>query len=305
MIRALCATALILGFATAFIGEQRINVNVDLVDIHFTVCNKKGRPIGNLSREDFSVFEDDSRQAITNFSRETDLPLTMALLIDTSGSVRFKLSFERAAATEFLHSTLRPGSDKAAVFAFDSVVELLADYTDDVHSLTGAVGKTHSGGGTRLYDALYFVLSGTFGAREGRRGIILLTDGDDNSSRVSPQEVVEAAQRRNVAIYAISVNAIEAPPLRDPKHSDGILEMFASETGGRAFFPKDAKQLSSYFQAISNELRTQYSIAYRSTNAKRDGTFRKIRIDAREGHYLVRSRAGYYAPATQTGDAAP
>jgi Ca-activated chloride channel homolog len=295
MIRVSCAMLLVVVLAAGQADEQMLMVNVDLVNIYFTVCNKKGRPIGNLARENFSIFEDENRQVITNFSRETDVPLTIVLLIDTSGSVRYKLSFEQDAATQFLYSSLRPGRDKAAMFTFETTVDLRQDYTDDAQLLVNAVRKTRAGGGTRLYDALYFILNKTFAGREGRRGIILLTDGEDNSSRRSPQEVVEAAQRNNVAIYAISVNSF-GTPVNEAARSDGVLEMFAAETGGTAFFPTGPKELSAYFQMISNELRSQYTVAYRSTNEKRDGSFRKVRIDVKHAHYSVHSRSGYYAP---------
>ena len=296
MTRVICALLLVVAIATAEeAGEQALTVNVDLVNVYFTVCNKKGRLIPTLGRESFNIYEDESPQTITNFSRETDQPLAIALLIDTSGSVRYKLNFEQEAAVEFLYSTLRRGQDKAAVFSFDSTIELRQDYTDDAQLLANAVRRTHAGGGTRLYDAVYYLIKGTLAGREGRRGIILLTDGDDNSSRSSPADIVEAAQRNNVAIYVISVNSFGLR-LDDSNRIDGVLERFAAETGGKAFFPTELKELVSYFKMISNELRSQYTIAYRSTNESRDGAFRKVRIDVKNGHYSVRSRPGYYAP---------
>jgi VWFA-related protein len=296
MRRALCAAVLMLVLVSGQ-AEDLIKVNVDLVNVYFTVCNKKGRPIRNLARDNFNVFEDGSPQVITNFSRETDVPLTIVLLIDTSGSIRYKLNFERDAENQFFYSTLRPGSDKAALYTFDTGIDLRQEYTDNVQLLTNAVGRIRAGGGTRLYDALYFVLSKAFTGREGRRGLILLTDGDDNSSRISPHEVVEAAQRNNVAIYAIGVNSLVPLPISDSNRVDRVLEMFAVETGGKAFFPHAPKQLSTYFQMITNELRSQYTIGYRSTNTNRDGTFRNIRIDVKDAYYIVHSRSGYYAPA--------
>ena len=297
MTRILCAMLLVVSLAAAQAREENvITVNVDLVNIYFTVCNKKGRLIPDLGRESFTVFEDDNRQTITNFSRETDLPLTIVLLIDTSGSVRYKLSFEQDAAIDFLQSTLRRGRDKAALYTFDSTVDLRQDYTDDLQLLAHAVKRTHSGGGTSLYDALDFLLEGTLARQEGRRGIVLLTDGDDNSSRSSPREVVEAAQRNNVAIYAISVNSLDIRS-GDSERADDVLKLVAGETGGNSFFPRQPKQLSRYFKKISNELSSQYTIAYRSTNTKRDGTFRKIRIEVNNAHYSARARTGYYAPA--------
>jgi Ca-activated chloride channel family protein len=295
MIRAFGVMLLVVALAAAQAGEQVIAVDVDLVNIYFTVCNKKGRLIPDLSRESFTIFEDGEREVITNFSRETDLPLTLVLLFDTSGSVRFKLAFEQEAAIDFLNSTLRPGRDKVAVFTFDSSVDLRQDYTSDLQLLANAVKSTRSGGGTRLYDALQVILDGSLTAQKERRGIILLTDGDDNSSRSTPKQVIQAAQRNNVAIYTISVNSLDATPGDFSRH-DQILEMFAEETGGQSFFPRQPKDLFASFKMINKELRSLYTIAYRSTNPNKDGAFRTIRIEAKDSRYLVHSRSGYYAP---------
>jgi VWFA-related protein len=301
MARFFCIALLVIGLAAeAMMGEQSLTVNVDLVNIYFTVCNKKGRLIPNLTRTKFTVSEDGKPQLITNFTRETELPLTIALLIDTSGSVRFKLPFERDAAIEFLQSTLRPTRDKAAVVTFDSTVDLRQEYTDDLQLLTNAVRRTRAGGGTRMYDALCLLLNGRFGPEGERRGIVLLSDGKDTTSRTSPRQVVDAAQQNNVIIYAISVNSMDASPT-DSRRGDEVLEMFARETGGKAFFPERPKELAGYFKEISDELRSQYTIAYRSTNTKRDGTYRKVQIDVVDNpHYVVRSRSGYYAPPSVT-----
>jgi len=300
MHRIICSALIFVVVASSYAAEQTITVDVDLVNVYFTVCNKKGRLIPHLGPENFAVYEDENPQVITHFSRDTDLPLTLALLIDTSGSIRYKLDFEQAAAIDFLNSTLRRGRDNAAVYTFDSSVDLRQDFTDDPELLANAIQRTHSGGGTRFYDALNVLLRGPLSTHTGRRGIIVLTDGDDNSSRTTPLEVLEAAQRSNVTIYAVSVNAVSvnAYGLRpeDSRRGDGILERFATETGGKAFFPEGLKELPVYFRLISNELRSQYTIGYRSTNPKRDGAFRKLRIEAKDGHYAVHSRVGYYAP---------
>jgi len=294
MIRALCAVLLAVVLAAAQAEDPVIAVNVDLVNVYFNVCDRKGRLITHLGPETFQVFEDGIPQTVTHFSRETDLPLTIALLIDTSGSVRDKMRIEREAAVEFLNTTLRPGRDKAAIFTFDSTIDLRQDYTDNLELLSDAVRRARAGGGTFLYDSLHFLLK-NIAQHEGRRGIILLTDGDDNSSRTTPQIIVEAAQRSNVAIYAVSVNAFGLQ-MGASERSDRILESLSAETGGKAAFPKQLKELSTYFKKISIELRSQYTIAYRSTNSKRDGTFRRIRIDVKKGHF-VNARSGYYAPS--------
>jgi len=297
MIRALSSLLLVAALTgTQAVQRQVIKVNVDLVNIYFTVCNKHGRLIPNLDRANFAVYEDNNPQVITNFSRETDVPLKLVLLIDTSGSVRYKLPFEQDVSVAFLNSVLRPGVDQASVVTFDSSIDLRQSYTDDQLLLASAVRRTRSGGATRLYDALSFLLNGTLTDGNGRRAIILLTDGDDNVSRSSPGEVMEAAQRNNVPIYVVSVNSIGIPA-DESNLRDSTLEMFGTETGGKAFFPKRLKDLSSHLAAISKELRSQYTIAYRSTNGKRDGSYRKIRIEVKNTQYSVRARSGYYAPA--------
>jgi Ca-activated chloride channel family protein len=275
--------------------EQTITVNVDLVNIHCTVSNRKGRLIADLKRDSFAVFEDGEPQIITNFSRETEAPLTIVLLIDTSGSVHDKLRFEQDAATKFLYETLRHGRDKAALFTFDHMIELRQDYTDDAALLATAVRKTRAGGGTRLYDALHFVLQQKLTGTEERKVIILITDGEDNSSRRSPEEVIDLAQRNNASIYAISTNALDTQRSGSDQ-SDRILEMLASETGGKAFFPPKSDKLVSDFKQIDSELRSQYTIAYTSTNPRRDGTFRRVEIKVKPVSYSVRARSGYYAP---------
>jgi VWFA-related protein len=277
-------------------GEQTITVDVDLVNIYFTVCNSNGRLVANLDRESFSIFEDGDPQIVTNFSRETDIPLTIVLLIDTSGSVRDKLQFEKKAAIDFLYATLRRGRDKAALFTFDTALELHQDFTDDPSTLADAIKRIRAGGGTRLYDGLYSVMKDKLAGTEERKAIVLITDGNDNSSKHSPDEVVELAQRNNVSVYAVSMNAlgIRWP---DSDQSDSALDRLGSETGGRAFFPAKLDKLGAHFKKIGNELRSQYTIAYRSTNPKKDGTFRKVRIDVKKVRHSVRARSGYFAPS--------
>jgi len=297
MLRVLSVVLIASVLAAAQAGlEQTLTVNVDLVNVYFTVCNHKGRLIADLDRERFAIFEDGESQIITNFSRETDTALTIVLLVDVSGSVRDKLQFEQNAATQFLNGTLRRGRDKAALVTFEYSIELEQDYTDDSALLATAVRKMRAGGGTRLYDALHYVVQQKLMGAEQRKLIILITDGEDKSSRRTPQEVVDIAQRNNVSIYAISMNAL-GTKRSESDRSDRVLDMLASETGGRAFFPRKLESMVSDFKQIDNELRLQYTIGYRSTNPKRDGTFRKIRIEVKNKvNYSVRARLGYYAP---------
>ena len=296
MTRLLCtifvATALTLAQPAQ---EQTIKVDVDLVNLYLTVCTHRGKLVSNLGPQNFSVFEDGQRQSITHFSRESDVPLTIVLLIDTSGSVWDKIRFEKEAAANFLSAVVRPARDKAAIVTFDHVFELLHDYTDDPAVLSAAVRRIHVGGGTRLYDALYFVIQEKLSGPEERKVVVVITDGDDKSSRRSPQEVVELAHRNDVSIYAISMNAL-GQKKESAVRSDEVLRVLATETGGMGLFPTKLDKLSSNFQRIADELRSQYTIGYRSTNEKRDGTFRKIQIELNKPQYSIRTRPGYFAP---------
>jgi Ca-activated chloride channel homolog len=276
--------------------QDTLSVNVNLVDLLYTVADKKGKFITSLRKEDFKVYEDDKNQVISNFTAETDLPLTIALLVDTSGSIRDKLRFEQEAAIEFFYSTLHRGKDKAMVISFDSGVDLLQDFTDNPETLADAVRKIRAGGGTSLYDAVYLAVNEKLANQPGRLVIILISDGDDNSSRISLTETMELAQRRNVAIYSISTNSAAYFGSKDQDRGDKTLKRFSEETGGRPFFPEKIQDLAVSFQEIGEELRSQYRLAYIPSNNKADGTFRKIRIDVANKNYKVKARTGYYAP---------
>jgi Ca-activated chloride channel homolog len=276
--------------------EQTLSVNVDLVNILFTVADKKGKFVTNLKKEDFRVLEDERNQTVTNFSSETDLPLTIALIIDTSGSIRDKLRFEQEAATEFFYSTLQRGKDKALIISFDSGVDLIQDYTDNPEKLADSVRKIRAGGGTSLYDAIYLAVTQKLADQDGRRVVILITDGDDNSSRVSLTETLEAAQKNNVTIYAISTNSTAYFGSKEQERGDKTLRKFADETGGKPFFPLKIQDLANSFLDIHDELRSQYQIGYRPSNGRMDGTFRRIRVDVSDKRFKARARAGYYMP---------
>jgi Ca-activated chloride channel homolog len=277
-------------------GDQTLSVDVNLVNILFTVADRKGKFVTNLKRDDFKVFEDDKMQNITNFSSETDLPLTIALLVDTSGSIRDKLRFEEEAAIEFFYSTLKRGKDRACVISFDSGVDLLQDFTDDPEKLADKVRQIRAGGGTALYDALYLGVTKQLAGQSGRRIVILITDGDDNSSRVSLTETLEAAQKNDVTIYSISTNSAAYFGSKEQERGDKTLKKFSEDTGGKAFFPLKIQDLASSFLDIHDELRSQYQIGYRTANTKQDGAFRKIRIDIADKKYKARARSGYYMP---------
>jgi VWFA-related protein len=278
--------------------EQTISVNVDLVNVLFTVADKKGKFIPDLKKEYFKVYEDGKPQSITNFSADSNLPLTIALLIDTSGSVRDRLRFEQEAAIEFFYSTLVRGKDRALVIGFDSGIDLNQDYTDDPEKLSKSIRTMRAGGGTSLYDAVYVASKEKLARQPGRRIMVVISDGDDNSSRMSMTEVLENVQRNDVVIYTISTNSTGMGGDKNSR-SDKVLKTFADETGGRMFSPFKLQDLNSSFQNIAEELRLQYALAYRPTNLMADGAFRRIRIEPTNKSYVVRARNGYYAPRSR------
>jgi Ca-activated chloride channel family protein len=284
------------GAAASSTDDQTLSVNVDLVNILFTVADRKGKFVTNLKKEDFKVFEDEKMQQITNFSSESDLPLTIALLVDTSGSIRDKLKFEEDAAIEFFYSTLQKGKDKGLLISFDSGVDLIQDFTDEPEKLANEIRKIRAGGGTSLYDAIYLAVNKKLAGQAGRRVVILITDGDDNSSRISLTEALEAAQKNDVTIYGISTNSSAFFGSKEQERGDKTLKKFAEETGGKGFFPLKMQDLASSFVNIHEELRSQYQIGYRPSNGKMAGTFRRIKVDVADRRYKARARSGYYMP---------
>ena len=275
-------------------------MDVDRVNIVFTVFDNKGRFITGLEQGHFKVFEDNKPQSISNFSKDTNLPLSMALLIDSSASVREKLRFEQEAAIEFFYSILQRKMDQALLVTFDDGVDLVQDYTDDPEVLAKAVRKIRPGGATSLYDAMYLAASKKLTDQQGRRVIILISDGEDNASETELTETLEEIHRNDAVVYAISTTATAVQKSKGMEEGDKILKKVTDETGGKVFFPRKLADLTVQFQNISEELRAQYSLAYRPTNVNRDGAFRKIRVEVADKNFQVRSRTGYYAPRSKT-----
>jgi|SRR5271166_4766145 len=273
-----------------------IRKRVDEVNVVFTVTDKRGHYVKDLTQSDFRVYDDNKpAESVRSFSRETNLPLRVGLLIDASNSVRDRFKFEQEAAIEFLNQIIRRTSDKALVIGFDTTPEVTQDMSDDTEALSHGVRMLRPGGGTAMYDAIYFAcrdkLMQDKSTGATRRAIILLSDGEDNQSRVSREEAVEMAQRAEVIIYAISTNT-SGLKLR----GDKIMEHFAEETGGKAFFPFKIQDVSNAFSEISDELRSQYDVSYKPAEFEANGKYRKIEILADNKKYKVRARKGYYAP---------
>jgi Ca-activated chloride channel family protein len=277
-------------------GDFRIGVEVNLVDLIFTATDKHGRFIKDLKKEDVRLLDEGKPPVrVEAFESETGLPLRVGLLIDASNSIRDRFRFEQDAAVEFLHQVVRPQSDRAFVIGFDSISDLTQDYTDDTDALARGVRVLRPGGGTALHDAVFQAsgkLSGAAIRGSSRRAIILLSDGDDNQSRHTREEAIEAALRAEVIVYVISTNITGSD-----KKGDKVLLRYAEATGGRVFFPLRIEEVSNAFAEIQDELRSQYVIAYKPQNFEQDGRYRAIALDAPgRSNVKIRARKGYYAP---------
>jgi len=296
-----------------------LKLQVNLVDLFFTVKDKSGQLVPHLSKDDCVVEEDKQPQKWKNFGAETDLPLTLGILLDTSGSQEYVLPLEQAAGSEFLQEVLRK-KDEAFLLSFDVNVDLLQDFTNSARLLSRAMNKAQintaggngAGGipglgggtvptigqpkGTLLYDAIYLASSEKLGQETGRKAMIILTDGEDQGSRTRIQEAIAAAERSNAIIYIILI--------ADPGgygswgySGYSAAKKLAEDTGGRVInVGSNGKKLRDAFQQIQDELRTQYVGTYTSSNTKLDGTFRRVTVTCGDGHH-VQIRKGYFAPS--------
>ncbi len=292
-------------------GPPKIVSSTGLVHLVATVTDRRRNFVTDLSENEFKVLEDGEPQEIRFFGRDTDLPLRIGLLLDTSNSIRPRLEFEQDAAIDFLSSVLRRNKDMAFLMTFDNEPEVIQDFTGDVSELTSAIRKQRAGGGTALHDAIYRasekLISPPLPAGPNpqvRRVLVVISDGDDNLSDHALSEALEEAIRAEVAIYAISTNtdwiAIDAPdkPMKyhlDP--GDRVLQQFSDASGGRTFFPYKVDDLAQSFVDIGTELRSQYYIAYSPTAPLTNGGYRKIQVDTDRKGLVVRTRKGYYANA--------
>jgi len=273
-----------------------IKKRVDEVNVLFIATDKHGKFVRNLDEKDFAILDDHKPpQSIVNFRRETDLPIELGLLIDTSGSVRGRFDFEQDAAVTFLQNTVRPNFDKAFVVGFNGQSKMMQNFTDNAALLSAAVHRLQDGGGTALYDAIYRAChDNLIKDREdhpSRRAIVVVSDGEDNQSDFTEAQAIEMAQRAEVIIYAISTDD-SGLILR----GDKVLQRIADATGGRAFFPFKMKDIKNSFSAIEDELRSQYIVSYHPADFEADGRYRPIEITALKKDLQVRSRRGYYAP---------
>lgn len=271
--------------------------NVNEVPVVFTVTDKHNHYVRDLSKKDFRVMDDGHPVVdIRSFRRETELPLRVGLLIDSSASVRGRFKFEQEAAIEFMNQTIRPKFDQAFVLGFDSSLEVTQEFTGDSELLSKGIRSLRPGNSTRLYDALFYACRERLNTAETasvRRAIVLITDGEDNSSRSTREEAIDMALRANVIVYTISTNF---PGYAESGKYDKILQRIADATGGRWFEPFQVTDVANAFSQIQADLRSQYALAYRPEDFKHDGRYRTIEIMAEHKGLKVHSRHGYYAP---------
>jgi len=301
--------ALVTGLAVPVLLAQEqgpvLKSNVDLVSIFATVRDKNKRVVTDLKQEDFKVLEDNQEQKLAFFSKEVTLPITLGLLIDTSGSESNRLGAEQEAAIRFINRVMRKG-DEAMVISFDLDVDLLADFTDDRSIIQRAINKARIGavsggvvtpgtipsnvGGTHFYDAVYLACNEKLATEAGRKALVIITDAEDQGSKLRLEEAVEAAQRTDTVVHVLLVH--------DPGYGwrPDVAKKLSEDTGGRTIEVSSEKKLEEAFDQISEELRSQYQLGYYPTKNNHDGTFRKIKVETSNRDYKVLARKGYYAP---------
>jgi len=299
----LCVASLAGGLALASPPGQ-IRVQVNLVNLFATVRDKHKAIVTGLKQDDFQVYEDGQLQEITNFSAESNLPITLGILMDTSGSEYYMLSGEKEAGSRFLGRVLRKG-DLAMIMTFDTDVDLLADFTDDRGLLDRAINRAQinvpvggvivqgplpssGSGGTNFYDAVYLAAHDKLSDEAGRKAIVVLTDAEDTGSKLQLGDAIEAAQRTDTVVHVLLVAADGG--------DQSVARRLTDDTGGRMIIVRNERNLEQAFDQISEELRSQYTIGYTPTNKKHDGSYRKIRVEMKNKDYSVLTRRGYYAP---------
>jgi Ca-activated chloride channel homolog len=278
------------------VGVTTIRKSVNEVDLIFTVTDKRGHYIPNLQQKDFALLDDQKAPLhVNSFHQQINLPLRVGIVIDASTSIHSRFKFEQQAAIDFLLQVVKARSDRAFVMGFDVTPTVTANWTNDLDALETGVNRLAPGGGTALYDAVYTAchdkLLTARGQEPVRKAIILLSDGDDNQSRVYLNEAVKECQRAETIIYAISTNWT---PSRGA--GDKVMSELAEETGGQVLFPPSVEEVSTAFKTIEEELRSQYALIYTPADFKTDGSFRTIYLYCNDRRYQVRAKKGYFAP---------
>ena len=279
---------------------QIFKAAIDVVSLNVTVLDNQNRYITDVTEQEFSVFEDGARQELTFFNR-TSLPIALSLLIDTSASMENRLVTAQEAAIGFARR-LR-SQDFAQVVDFDSRVEISQDFTSSIPDVERAIRATTAGGSTALHNALYISLKGLEKVKARsldeirRRAIVVLSDGEDTSSLVSYEEVLNLAKRSETAIYTIGLQAKDSAQTKGFREAEFVLRQFAQETGGRAYFPSRVEELKDVYGQIADELSSQYTIGYASKNGRRDGGWRRVVVQVARPNLIARTKRGYFAPA--------
>jgi Ca-activated chloride channel family protein len=275
--------------------ETTLKVDVRLVNVFVTVTDANGAPVANLQKENFLLKEDGKDQKISIFSKESALPLSIVLAVDTSLSTRKDLPLELASARKFAHAIVRP-EDGLAVYKFSEEVSQMVPFTSDLKKIDAGIDRVHNGAATALYDAVYLG-SQALSRRQGRKVMVVITDGGDTMSQVNYKEALRAAQEAEAIIYSIIIVPIEASAGRDTGGEHALIQI-SSDTGGKYYYATSAAQLDAAFQKISDELRTQYLLAYYPSQRYSDSDFRQLRVDLTNapagGPYQSHYRAGYY-----------
>jgi Ca-activated chloride channel homolog len=282
--------------STSEADTPTIRLGVNEVSLIFTVTDKKGHYIPNLQQSDFALLDDQKAPAkVNSFRQQINLPLRVGILIDTSTSIHSRFQFEQQSAQEFLLNVLKAKNDRAFVMGFDVVPRVTANWTNNLDALQTGISKLKAGGGTALYDAVYTACRDNLLTERGpepfRKAMILISDGDDDQSRVYLPEAIKQCQRAETIIYAISTNWT---PSRGS--GDKALTQLAEETGGEVLFPPSVEEMATSFSNIEEELRSQYALTYTPADFKADGAFRTIYLYCYDRHYQVRARKGYFAP---------
>jgi VWFA-related protein len=272
-------------------------LTINEVNLIFTVTDKHGHYIPNLQQSDFALLDDQKAPAKINFFRQQiNLPLRVGIVIDTSTSIRSRFHFEQQSAIEFLLSILKAKSDRAFVMGFDVTPSVTQDWTNNIDGLENGINRLRPGGATALYDAVYTacrdkLLDASRDREPVRRAIVLLSDGEDNQSRVHPDEAIKECERAETIIFAISTNWT---PSRG--RGDKALQDLTEATGGATFFPPSVEEISESFKQIEEELRSQYALNYTPADFKADGSFRTIYLYCNDRRYTARAKKGYFAP---------
>ena len=296
-------------------SKQTLKVGTTLVNVFATVRDKHHAIVSGLTKDDFKVYEDGVEQKVAFFSKEMNLPITLAILIDTSGSQQNLLDAEQDTASRFIHEIMRK-RDEAIVISFDFDVNLLADFTEDTAVLERAIRRTQinavssggvvtpgtipqgSNGGTDFYDAVYLACHDELATEAGRKAVIVLTDAEDTGSKLTVQEAIESAQRADAVVHILLLSDVMGYFSQGMGYSGGsVASKMAADTGGRVISVHNEKSLEKAFDELAEELRSQYVLGYYPSNDKHDGTFRKIKVETSREDLKVLARRGYYAPS--------